>query len=125
MILDTNAVSALAEGAEALPPLLESAGEIALPVIVLGEYRFGISQSRHAARYERWLLGLIADCRVLPVSEETAVRYAEIRLDLKCAGRRLPENDIWIAALALEHALPLVSRDAHFDHVKGLVRFGW
>lgn len=59
MILDTNAVSAMADGDPALEPALRLAGALALPVIALGEFRYGIRQSRNRAKYERWLEVLI------------------------------------------------------------------
>jgi tRNA(fMet)-specific endonuclease VapC len=71
-----------------------------LPVIALGEYRYGIRQSRHRARYERWLNELLATCRVLSVDESTAAAYAVIRGELKRVGGPIPGNDLWIAALA-------------------------
>ena len=60
MILDTNGLSALADGDRMLEPLLQRADQIAVPVIVLGEYRYGIRQSRNRKRYERWLAEVIA-----------------------------------------------------------------
>ena len=125
MILDTNGLSAMADGDASLEPLLQQAAEIAVPVIVLGEYRYGIRQSRHRIRYERWLAKVLAGCRVLAVDEETAGHYAEIRDELKRSGRPIPGNDVWIAALARQHSLPLLSRDQHFDFVPGLKRIGW
>ena len=99
--------------------------EIAVPVIVLGEFKYGIRQSRHRTRYERWLAEVIASCRVLVVDEGTAGLYAEVRDELKRSGRPIPGNDLWIAALARQHALPVISRDQHFDSVPGLKRVGW
>ena len=125
MILDTNGLSAMADGDKSLEPLLQQAAEIAVPVIVLGEYRYGIRQSRHRTRYERWLAKVLAGCRVLAVDEETAGHYAEIRDELKRSGRPIPGNDLWIAALARQHALSLLSRDQQFDFVPGLKRVGW
>ena len=125
MILDTNGLSAMADGDTSLEPLLQRATEIAVPVIVLGEYRYGIRQSRHRTRYERWLAEVLASCRVLVVDEGTAGHYAEVRDELKRSGRPIPGNDLWIAALARQHALPLLSRDQHFDFVAGLKRVGW
>ena len=125
MILDTNGLSAMADGDKSLEPLLQQAAEIAVPVIVLGEYRYGIRQSRHRIRYERWLAKVLAGCRVLAVDEETAGHYAEIRDELKRSGRPIPGNDLWIAALARQHALSLLSRDQQFDFVPGLKRVGW
>jgi predicted nucleic acid-binding protein len=125
LILDTNALSAMADGNPKLRPILEGAAEIAIPFIVLGEYMYGIRQSRSRARYERWLTDLTADCRVLVADETTAERYAEIRGEMKLKGRAIPGNDFWIAALTRQHRLPLVSRDQHFDSVEKLTRIDW
>jgi predicted nucleic acid-binding protein len=125
VILDTNGLSALADGDPALAPILRRASSIAVPVIALGEYRYGIRQSRDRARYERWLAAFIPAYLVLGVDETTAERYAEIREELKRIGRPIPSNDLWIAALARQHALPLLSRDQHFDSVPGVKRVGW
>ena len=125
MILDTNALSAMADGDAKLDPVLRTAAEIAVPVIVLGEYRYGIRQSRDRAQYERWLAKMIPSGRLLVVDEGTAAEYAEVRAELKRNGRPIPANDLWIAALARQHSLPLISRDAHFDFVPGLERVSW
>ena len=76
-------------------------------------------------RYERWLAEALASCRGLVVDEGTAGHYPEVRDELKRSGRPIPGNDVWIAALARQHGLPLFSRDQHFDFVPGLKRFGW
>ena len=76
MILDTNGLSAVADGDAALEPILRKAVEVAVPVIVLGEYRYGIQQSRDRQRYEQWLTETICNYRVLDVDEETANSYA-------------------------------------------------
>lgn len=115
----------MAGGDLTLEPLLRRAAEIAVPVIVLGEYRYGIRRSRHRTRYERWLAESLRHCRVLEVDEITAERYAEIRDELRNTGRPIPANDLWIAALARQYAFPVVSRDAHFDFVPGLKRLAW
>jgi len=62
---------------------------------------------------------------MLPVGAQTAACYAEIRSELKAAGRPIPTNDLWIAALAREHAHPVVSRDRHFASVRGLKLIAW
>jgi predicted nucleic acid-binding protein len=115
----------MADGAPELVPILREAFEMAVPVIVLGEFRFGIRQARGRTRYERWLSELISNCRVLDVDAGTAERYAEIRDELKSQGRPIPANDLWIASLARQHSLPLVSRDQHFDSVRELKRISW
>jgi tRNA(fMet)-specific endonuclease VapC len=125
MILDTNAVSAVADNQAAAVPIFSSVASIELPAIVLGEYRFGIAQSRRRKEYEKWLEELIAATRVLSVDEETSKHYAQVRSELKKAGKPILSNDLWIAALARQHRLPLMSQDAHFDSVPGLKRIGW
>lgn len=61
----------------------------------------------------------------MALDSTTARHYADIRSELRSAGRPIPENDIWIAALARQHHLPIVSRDEHFDGISGVRRIGW
>jgi len=125
MILDTNALSGAADGDPGALDALAGAERIAVPVIVLGEYRLGISQSRHRKEYEEWLQEWITAVTVLDVDRRTTDQYAKIGLDLKKIGKPIPSNDLWIAALCAQHSLPLLSRDRHFDVVPGLKRLDW
>jgi predicted nucleic acid-binding protein len=125
VILDTNALSALLDKEAALLEAIRDSRELALPVIVLGEFRFGISVSRRRDEYLAWLRRDLPLFRVLPVVEETSVYYATIRSELKAGGSPIPANDAWIAALARQHRMPIVSRDTHFDKVKNIERLGW
>lgn len=125
MILDTNALSAVADGDASLEPLLQRMSEPSIPVIVLGEYRYGILHSRERKHYEQWLTEYLPNYRILDVSEETAVHYASVRAEMKKAGTPIPTNDVWIAALCRQYTLPLLSRDRHFDSVNGLQRMEW
>ena len=96
-----------------------------MPVIVIGEFRYGISASRYRSRYEKWLEDHLQEFEILTVTESTALMYARVRVSLKKLGRPIPANDAWIAALALQHRLPVLSRDEHFDSVPGLRRETW
>lgn len=125
MILDTNALSAVADDEPTAVRLFSQAASIELPAIVLGEYRFGIAQSRRRKEYEKWLEQLIAATRFLPVDQETTGHYAQVRSELKKAGKPIPSNDLWIAALCRQHRLPMMSEDNHFDAVQGLKRIRW
>ena len=125
MILDTNGLFTLAEGDSGLESVLRKALQLAIPVIVLGEYRYGISQSRHRMEYEEWLAEYLPKFRILDVDERTAVSYSFVRSELRKAGTPIPSNDVWIAALCRQHSLPLVSRDRHFDAVSGVTRIAW
>lgn len=125
MIVDTNALSAAADGDPAVVSILARADQMAIPVIVLGEYRYGIAQSKRRTSYEGWLTGLLQDCYVLDITEATTQYYAEIILELKRKGKPIPTNDLWIAALCRQHSLPLLSRDRHFEFVGQIKRIGW
>jgi len=125
VILDTNALSAFVDGDAGVGDALRAQARAAIPVIVLGEFRYGIAQSKRRSSYEAWLESHLIHFDILSVTEDTAAAYAELRLMLKRSGRPIPTNDAWIAALALQHRLPVLSRDEHFDAVRGLDRRGW
>jgi tRNA(fMet)-specific endonuclease VapC len=125
MILDTNALSAAADDDPSVVAILARADQLAIPVIVLGEYRYGLAQSRNRTSYERWVAGLLNDCLVLDINEPTTRHYADIALELKKMGKPIPTNDIWVAALSRQHSIPLLSRDRHFDLVPGTRRIEW
>ena len=125
MILDTNALSAWAEGLASVEASFRSADRIVIPSVVLGEYYFGIRQSRHRNRYEDWLRRYLPLAEIATVTQATADAYADIRLELKRLGTPIPPNDAWIAALARQHDLPIMSNDTHFDVVDGLQRIAF
>jgi tRNA(fMet)-specific endonuclease VapC len=113
------------EGEAVIADILRRQPRAAIPVIVLGEFRYGISESRYRRRYEVWLESHLPEFEVLPITGETTVSYATLRVALKKTGRPIPANDAWIAALALQHGLPVLTRDEHFDAVPGLSRTTW
>jgi tRNA(fMet)-specific endonuclease VapC len=125
LILDTNALSALSEGNEGLRHVLHGHSVIMVPVVVLGEFEFGIQRSRRRAHYEEWLDKNLGVIEVLGLGRETARCYAKIRGELKAAGKPIPSNDLWIAALSRESGLPVVTRDGHFRFVRGLQTVSW
>jgi tRNA(fMet)-specific endonuclease VapC len=125
VILDTNALSAFVDGDAGVGAVLRTQPRATIPVIVLGEFRYGIAASRHRRTYEAWLDSHLRHFDVLAVTEDTAVAYAALRVALERAGRPIPANDAWIAALALQHRLPVLSRDTHFDAVPSLNRKSW
>ena len=125
MILDTHAVSALLAGDPALAERLAGSDRHHLPVIVIGEYRYGLMRSRHRRNLSLLLDSLVRESIVLRIDETTALQYAQVRDELRAHGRPIPENDVWIAALARQHDEPVVSRDGHFEAVRGLRRVGW
>lgn len=120
--LDTSvAIDVLAAQADDL--LSPDITEHLLPVPVVGELRYGALNSRKTADNLTKVDGLVARCQILNVTSTTAQVYARLRLDLKQKGKPIPENDLWIAALCVEHDVLLAASDAHFDAVDGLKRW--
>lgn len=120
--LDTSvAIDVLADRAESLTS--QPITEFVLPVPVVGELRYGALNSRRADQNVAEVERLVARCRILDITLATAEVYARLRLDLKNKGKPIPENDLWIAALCVEHQAKLAAVDSHFDAVDGLQRF--
>ena len=120
LLLDTNAVIALFTGEPAAAERFESDDAVFLCVHVLGELRYGALASSRVVENLAHLERFTAPIPVLPCDAETVVHYADIRFGLRKRGKPIPENDIWIAAIARQHGLTLLSRDAHFRRIDGL-----
>ncbi len=121
--LDTNAYSRLMGGHPPLTELLESADEILLPATVLGELHAGFERGTRRLENRRQLGEFLALPGVdsISISADMAERYGILVSQLSRAGTPIPTNDIWIAAAALDTGSRLVSYDAHFQHVQGLI----
>jgi len=124
-MLDTNALSAVADGNPAVREAISKEIGPYLPVIVVGEYRYGVMLSRRAAQRLAWLAQAIEQWGVLDVTQETAVHYSNIRLFLKQEARPIPVNDMWIAALARQHSMQILTNDRHFDGIPGVDVIRW
>ena len=126
MILDTNAISALAQKNRALIQHLEDARRLAVTFISFGEYVYGVRESNVRKELELWLRKhLLTRAEILTPDLSTIEHYADIRIELRRAGTPIPANDIWIAALVRQHDLPILSLERHFDKVNGLHRIEW
>ena len=121
---DTNILIAALRGDQAVRQELAKV-TVVLSAIVLGELYDGAYASRQAARELTALVALMAGSTVLPCTEGTAAVYGQIRLTLRRAGTLIPDNDIWIAASALQYGVPVITRDAHFSSVPGLSVERW
>nr|WP_216634873.1 type II toxin-antitoxin system VapC family toxin [Gloeomargarita lithophora] len=116
-LLDTNIVIALFAGEAIVKDHLAQANEVFIPSIVIGELCYGAKKSGRISANLAKVDELVANSTILVCDAETARQYGEVKNKLRLKGRPLPENDVWIAALALQHALILVTRDAHFQEV--------
>ena len=124
--LDTNYAIALLAGETGAIAAIQGFDEMCLPVPVLGELKYGAMNSERSAANLNAVESLVGRCRILSVDAQSAQLYADVRLALKRIGRPIPENDVWIAALCLQHSAVLATVDAHFGFVAGvrLVRPG-
>ncbi len=130
MILDTNAISAMSYEKRKVEDInievvLQESLQPYLSVPVLAEYQYGLINSRHQKSLGIWLEQLKSSWPVLTLDVMTAHFYAEIRNQLRKVGRMIPVNDLWIGALAIQHQLPILSEDRHFDYIDGVKRIGW
>jgi len=124
LALDTNRYVDLARGVEATVSLVRAADQVFLPIIVLGELRAGFAAGSRAAENERSLRRFLQKKGVvaLAADEQTTVVYASVFVQLRAQGTPIPTNDMWIAALVLQHGLVLHARDQHFDHLVQIPR---
>jgi len=109
LLLDTNAVIALWANEPALQAVLKTADQLFIPSIVLGELYFGARKSAHAQLNLARIDNFAAHSAVLPCDATTAKSYGEIRDVLRKRGRPIPDNDLWIAAIAEQYHLTLLS----------------
>src|ERR1700752_4349494 len=124
MALDTNRYTDLCRGDASVVETVESADEIWLPFIVVGELRAGFAVGNQGPRNEAILRKFLLKpgVAVLYADEQTIHHYANIYRQLRKQGTPIPTNDMWIAALVLQHSLVLFARDAHFDALPQLPR---
>jgi tRNA(fMet)-specific endonuclease VapC len=124
-LLDTNIVIALFAGDPAVTGRLAQIAEVFVPSVVVGELLYGARRSSRVADNTARVNELAAATTVLPCDLGTAILYGEIKDQLRLKGRPIPENDVWIAAVARQHSLSLASRDDHFRFVDGLAVEPW
>jgi len=123
LLLDTNAYADWRRHGR-WNRMISTAREVLVPAIVLGELRYGFQGSARAVENEGKLARFLQHpvVRVVGVGDTTSRCYAHLKHFLRRQGTPIPENDIWIAALAVEHATPLLTADAHFDHLPQVAR---
>ena len=119
LALDTNRYTDLCRDEADVVATLERAQTIHLPFIVLGELRAGFAVGTSGRRNERLLRHFLLrpGVEVLFADEQTTLHYAAVFTQLRAQGTPIPTNDMWIAALVLQHGLTLLHRDRHFDHL--------
>jgi tRNA(fMet)-specific endonuclease VapC len=126
LALDTARYTDFCRGDEDVLEVLETAEAIHVPFVVIGELRAGFAVGRQGPHNERVLRQFLLKpgVRVLYAYDATTQHYALVHRQLRAQGTPIPTNDMWVAALVLQHNLVLLARDRHFDQLPQLVRVG-
>ena len=117
LALDTNRYTDLCRGDGEVIDLVESADSVSLPFVVIGELRAGFAVGRQGPRNEAVLRRFLLKpgVHIVYADDQTTHHYANIYRQLREQGTPIPTNDMWIAALVLQHSLTLCDRDRYFD----------
>lgn len=124
-LLDTNIVIAVFNGDALLQRRVISTPEIYLSIVTLGELFYGAHNSQRVQENVDRIDDFASSTTILDCDSRMALRYGSIKSGLRKQGTPIPENDIWIAALAAQHDLALVTRDQHFSVIKDVKRESW
>ena len=124
-LLDTNIIIALLKGESVIAEKIDKASNVHIPVIVIGELYYGSLYSSNIEKNIKDIESLASRYNVLDIDEAVARSYGHIKTNLRKNGTPIPENDIWIAALAKRHELTLVTRDKHFKEVESISIENW
>lgn len=124
-LLDTNIVIAIFADEVMVQERRRSVDKVFLPSPAIGELYFGARKSDRSTENLVKINEIVQQIRILPCNLGTARWYGIIKDQLRRKGCLIPDNDIWIAAIAMQHGLILVTRDTHFDEVESLQTEYW
>ena len=125
VLVDTNVVIAYFRGDKVLQPHFAGLTPVYLPWVVLGELHFGAQRAQRRQEQLTYIHDLLIYAVVLFPDQETTEIYGQVKGELAQLGKPIPDNDLWIAAMARQYDLPLATRDAHFTHVPRLKTLAW
>lgn len=124
-LLDTNIIVALFRNDKKVCERVAASPEIFVPVMAIGELFYGAMNSSQIAQNMKHIHGFAKYSTVLCCDIVTSEHYGRIKSQLKSKGRPLPENDIWIAAIASQYSLTIITRDKHFNEIDSVSLEEW
>jgi len=124
-LLDKNIVIPFLAGDSRIQHKIRQVAEVFIPVIVIGELLYGAHKSARRAENLARIEEFMAHTVIVACDIDTARQYGEIKAQLRKAGQPIPENDLWIAAIALQYECTVASRDGHFASIPGLALEVW
>lgn len=125
VVLDTSVIVDYMRGDQRLRPWFAAVATIYVPLVALGELHYGVQRALRREASLRQVRDFLRTATLLLPDEGTAEEYGQIKAELARIGKPIPENDIWIAAMARQHDLPIATRDAHFAVVPRLKTLTW
>jgi tRNA(fMet)-specific endonuclease VapC len=124
-LLDTNVVIAFLIQDESVVDRPTPQDQLYVSSTIIGELYYGAFNSRMVEENCDRVEDFVRDTATIACDAETARIYGQVKMSLRKQGRPIPDNDIWIAAVAIQHGLTLVSRDEHFNHIDELKPVRW
>lgn len=124
LLVDTSVIIDVFAGDQVAQRALARADQVFIPSIALGELFYGAQRSGREAEFKR-VNAFAGAASVLSCDDETARRYGALKNGLRAKGRPIPDNDIWIAALGVQHGLTIATRDSHFRELDGVPLLIW
>lgn len=124
-LLDTNIIAAWFNGEVNIADKIDKAKEVHIPIIVVGELYYGAAYSIQIEKNIKNIQNITNRYNVLQIDIETTKLYGDIKAALRKKGKPLPENDIWIAAIAQRYQLTIVTRDKHFKEIESISLKNW
>lgn len=122
-LLDTSVIIHTFKKNNQIAVQLDTLQEVYVPVVVIGELYFGAYKSSNAAKHIIQIRNFLLNCTIVSSDSETADIYGKIKANLIKKGKPIPENDLWIAALASQYDMPLFTTDNHFREIENLRLF--
>jgi tRNA(fMet)-specific endonuclease VapC len=124
-VLDSNVVIALFDREVSVLEQISAAERTIIPIPVIGELYYGAFKSQRSRSNIEKIDALALSHTIAGVNFDTAQLYGEIKSLLHRRGMPIPNNDIWIAAVALQHGAAVATRDAHFNVIDNLTVARW
>lgn len=124
-LVDSNIIIEIFSGNKKFADKLNVKKQIFMPAIVLGELYTGINRVTNKTKHLKTLTDFLKLCNIINIDEATAKIYGELIAALYKKGKPIPTNDVWIAALSIQHSITLATKDKHFKEIDGLVFEMW
>jgi tRNA(fMet)-specific endonuclease VapC len=119
VIVDTNVIIQFFNGDEGIRRRLRAV-DLYIPAVVIGELIYGAAKSGNREKNLKRIDELVSKSAVLNIELRTARAFGNLKQQLRSKGRPIPDNDLWIAALAIDRQFTLITRDAHFKNIDNL-----